>query len=176
MKNIFITLMSAVTLVLSGCKSLPSVETMETTATSIGKAAGYVANQTSIDNKSREVVIEIMTRASTVVPGQDESFVSAWTPIANEVLDKMIEDGKIDENQASLISGAFTVACKGLDYIVSVRFPKAKQYENLVSAAVKGFTLGFLEVFKPANGVLAVPLTNYDKEAYDFLVSGESVK
>lgn len=176
MKKILIMFMSAIALVAGGCKSLPTVDMMETTAVAVGKAAGYVANQAKIDDKSREVVIEIMIRASAVVPGVDQTFVDAWTPIASEVTAKMVEDGKIDAGQAALVNGAFNVACKGLDYLVTVRYPKAKQYENLVSAAVKGFSSGFLEVFKPANGVLAVPLVDYDKEAYEFLSAAKAIR
>ena len=176
MKKIILYVASAVAMLFFGCKQIPSVETMETTAIAVGKAAAYVANQTKIDDKSRAVVIEVMTKASEVVPSADQTFVDAWTPIAKEVTDKLVKEGKLDEAQAVLVNSAFAVACKGLDYLVTVRFPKAKQYENLMSAAVKGFTSGFLSVFKPVNGVVSVPAEDYDKEAYDFLMATEVLK
>lgn len=177
MKKILMIVAMALSCIFAGCKSVPTVDTMKTTAEAVGKAAGYVANQTKIDDKSRTVVIEIMARASQVVPGEDQTFVDAWMPIAKEVTDKLVAEGKIDEGQAALIDGAFGVVCKGLDYLVTVRYPKAKQYENLVSAAVKGFTEGFLTVFKPVNGIVSVPAVDgYDRDAYEYLMAVESIK
>ena len=173
MKKIIATLMAALTLAFVGCDKEPTPEKMKTVADAVGRAAGFVANQTKIDDKSREVVIEIMTKASEIVPKEDESFVDAWSPIAKEITDKLVTEGKIDAGQSILINGAVNVACRGLDYLVTVRFPKVKKYENLVSAGVEGFTGGFLAVFTPANAAVAAKApANYDKEAYDFLTKG----
>ena len=177
MKKIVLTIIAAFAMLFTGCDKDPTVEEMAATATAVGKAAGFVANQTKIDDKSRAVVIEIVTKASSVVPEKDQSFADAWTPIAKEVTDKLVKEGKIDEGQSVLINGAFAVACRGLDYLVSVRYPKAKKYENLVSAGVKGFTGGFLEVFKPSNSaVSALKDGDYDKEAYEYLMASEAIK
>lgn len=176
MKNVLMTIVAAFAVVFSGCKQIPSVETMETTATAVGKAAGYVANQTKIDDKSRTVVIEIVTKAAEVTPAKDQTFVDAWTPIAKEITDKLIAEGKIDQGQALLINGAFGVACRGLDYLFTVRYPKAKEAQNLVSAAIKGFTTGFLTVFKPVNGAVSATASgDFDKEAYEYLMASEAL-
>ena len=177
MKKILMAIVEALTFVIVGCKPVNSVENMETTATAVGKAAGYVANQTKIDDNSRAVVIDIMTKASVIVPTNDQKFVDAWSPIAKEITGKLVADGKINEAQSALINGAFGVACKGLDYLVTVRYPNAKNVENLVSAAVKGFTSGFLTVFKPTNGMLSAHADDtYDKEAYEYLLATELLK
>ena len=176
MKNILMAIMAAFAVVFSGCKQVPSVETMEATATAVGKAAGYVVNQTKIDDKSRTVVIEIVTKAAEVTPAKDQTFVDAWTPIAKEITDKLIADGKVDRGQALIINGAFGVVCKGIDYLLAVRYPKAKETQNLVSAAVKGFTTGFLAVFKPVNGAVSATASgDYDKEAYEYLMASEAL-
>lgn len=175
MKNILMTIVAALAMLFAGCTKEPTVEEMTTTSTAVGRAAGFVANQTKIDDKSRGVVIEIVTKASEVTPKEDQSFVDAWSPIAKEVTDKLVAEGKIDQGQAILVNGAFAVACKGLDYLVTVRYPKVKKYENLVSAGVKGFTGGFLEVFKPANKSVSAPNDgDYDKKAYEYLMSNGS--
>jgi hypothetical protein len=175
MKKILMTIMAALAMLFAGCTKEPTVEEMTATATAVGRAAGFVANQTKIDDKSRAVVIEIVTKASEVTPKEDQSFADAWAPVAKEVTDKLVAEGKIDQGQAILIQGAFGVACKGLDYLVTVRYPKVKKYENLVSAGVKGFTGGFLEVFKPANKSVSAPKDGeYDKKAYDYLMASEA--
>lgn len=55
---------------------------------------------------------------------------------------------------------------KGIDYIFDVKYPKAKEAKELVDAAVRGFTSGFLSVF--SDTVKAGKL-DYDKDAYKYL-------
>lgn len=57
---------------------------------------------------------------------------------------------------------------KALDYEFTVRYPKARQYEELVAAAVRGFTDGFLSVFTPAEMFKTAPAV-HDEEAYEYL-------
>jgi len=172
MKKILAVIAAVASIIFAGCDKMPSEATMETTATAVGKAAGYVANQTKIDDKSRTVVIEIMTKAQTVVPSSGQSFADAWTPIAKEITDKLVAEGKIDAAQSLLINGAFSVAVKGIDYIFTVRYPKAGKYNELVAAAARGFTGGFLTVFTPSNAAVSKSApSDYDKEAYEYLLS-----
>lgn len=65
------------------------------------------------------------------------------------------------------------MAAKGVDYLFDVRFPKAKKYEELVSAGVSGLIDGFLTVFKPVDcddctDATARGKVKYDKEAYEY--------
>lgn len=152
----------------SGCKNLPTADVMESTASSIGVAAGLVANETKIDDKARNTIVEIVNEVSRVVPSKGQSFEDAWTPVAKELVAKLIADGKIDEGIGTVSLAAFGVAVKGIDYIFTVRYPKAKEYEELVAAAVKGFTTGFLTVFKPANDTKGKKI-EADKEALKWL-------
>lgn len=160
-----------------GCASVPSVETMNAVATSIGVTSGTVCGMTKIDDASRNAVVEIMTAVDKCVPTNGQSFASAWTPVAKEHIQKLVADKKLDEGQAVLVEGAFGVACNGIDYLFDVRFPKAKEYKELVETAVHGFTGGFLSVFKPADAVSAQKCAaNIDKEAYDYLVELQKAK
>lgn len=154
----------------TGCKSLPTAEVMEKTAYSIGIAAGLIANETKIDDKARNTVVDIVNEVSRVVPKEGQSFEDAWTPVAKEIVAKLIADGKIDQGVGTIVLTAFSVAVKGIDYIFDVRYPKARAYEELVSAAVKGFTEGFLTVFKPVDKAKGVDLSGKaDKDALKWL-------
>ena len=82
---------------------------------------------------------------------------------------KLIADGKIDQGIGTISLAAFSIAVKGLDYLFDVRYPKAKQYEELVTAAVSGFTDGFLSVFKPVNDEKSAQKYKADEAAYKWL-------
>ena len=170
MKKILMIIAAAMTAVITGCKSIPTPESMTTTAYTVGIASGVVANQTKIDDTSRNVVIDIMNEVEMCVPQTNETFESAWMPIARNHTQKLFDEGKIDRGQYDLIISAFDVACKGIDYLVTVRFPKAHEYTELINAATHGFCDGFLSVFKPANVVAATHTSvAADKEALKYL-------
>ena len=106
-----------------------------------------------IDLGTTNSVVAVMEEVARAIPAQGQSFEDAWTHVAKEVIAKLVADGKIDEGQGQLALAAFSIAVKGIDYIFDVRFPKARQYEELVAAASAGFTEGFLTVFKPVDAV-----------------------
>ena len=176
-KFMSIAVAAAMTLI-SGCKSLPSPEVMKATATSIGVAAGMVANETPIDDKARNTVVAIMEEVAKVTPKQGQSFEEAWTPVAKEIVAKLIAEGKIDDGIGNISLAAFSIAVKGLDYIFTVRYPKAKEYEELVNAAVSGFTEGFLTIFKPvdAEKVKGADAPKPDAEALKWLKENVKAK
>lgn len=154
--------------IVTGCKSLPSADKMKSSATSIGAAAGYVANLTKISDKARVTVIAITEKVAQVTPKEGQSFADAWTPVAQELVEKYVAEGKITKNAGKVALAAFGVAVKGIDYLFDVRFPKARQYEELVAAAVSGFTDGFLSVFTPPNGAKPAAIEP-DAEAVEWL-------
>ena len=169
-KTAVIVLSAAAIATCIGCKSLPTPEKMQSVASAIGTAAGLVANETKIDDNARNTIVAIVGEVAMVVPKQGQTFEEAWTPVANALVKKLIADGKITKEIGTISLTAFTVVTKGIDYIFDVRYPKAREYEELVSAAVSGFTSGFLTVFKPVNGESARGLeTKADKEAYKWL-------
>lgn len=165
----FMAAFAAATMVFcTGCKTLPTPEVMKSTAKSIGVAAGMVANETPINDKARNTVVAIMEEVAKVTPKEGQSFEDAWTPVAKEIVAKLIAEGKIDEGVGNLSLVAFGFVVKGLDYIFTVRYPKARQYEELVSAAIAGFTEGFLSVFKPVNSEKGT-FKPFDEDAYKWL-------
>lgn len=167
MKKIMTIMLAALMAVLVGCDpKLPTPEKMEATSKAVGVAAGMVANQFKIDAETRAAVKEVMEKVAEVTPAADKSFTDAWTPVAEEVIAKLVADGKITDAQATIVKMAFQVAVKGIDYIFDVKYPKAKEAKELVDAAVRGFTSGFLSVF--SDTVKAGKLV-YDKDAYKYL-------
>lgn len=167
MKKLMV-LFAAVAALLVGCDpKLPTASEMETTAKAIGVAAGFVANQTKLDAESKTAVVEVMTKVAEVIPASNQTFEEAWTPTAKEVVAKLVADGKLKEGQDVLVLAAFNVATKGLDYTFNVRYPKAKEVAELVNAAVRGFTTGFLTTFN-TSAMKATP-AEMDKEAYEYL-------
>lgn len=145
------TALACIGLAFTGCKTVPSNEMMYTTSYAIGVAAGMITNETKIDDDSRNAVCEIMAIVRTVTPATNETFEVKWMKVAEEHVAKLVEKGKLDKAQGEIVLTAFKLACKGIDYMFEVRFPKAKQYKELVTSAIDGFCDGFLLVFKPAN-------------------------
>lgn len=169
MKKLMMIVLAALSVIVTGCDpKLPDAGTMETTSRAIGVAAGFVASQTKMDADAKAAVTEIMTTVAKVVPAKDQTFEAAWTPVAKEVVAKLVADGKLKEGQDVLVLAAFSVATKAIDYEFNVRYPKAREVADLVSAAVKGFTDGFLSTFNTTAAFKAAP-AEMDKEAYDYL-------
>lgn len=171
MKTAMVAIAAATALVSAGCKSIPTADKIESVAQLVGVSAGMVVNMTKIDPASKATVIEIMKIAEATVPKTNETFVAAWTPIAKTYVDKLVADGKVDRVQGDLILTGFGIACRGLDYVFDVRYPKARQYEELVSAAVHGFIGGFTSVVNVEAVKLPATLPEYDKGAFDHLRS-----
>lgn len=151
MKKLIMACAAALTLAFTGCKTPPTVETLYNTSLAIGYSAAVVANQIKMDAKVRETVIDIMNIVQTTVPKVSETFEQAWMPIAERHIQILVDEGTLTPAQGALVKAGFAVVVKGIDYIF-VRYPKAKEVEELVKSAVDGFCTGFLEVFKPENG------------------------
>lgn len=160
----------ALGIVCVGCKSMPTSDAMYTTSYAIGVATGMVANETNIDDATRKAVCEVIELVTECVPETNQTFSVAWTPIADKRVAELVSGGKLTENQGELVKKAFSVVVSGIDYIFEVRYPKAKEYKELVTASVNGFTDGFVTVFKVSgdtrdSGLAAI----VDIEAYNWL-------
>lgn len=160
-----------------GCESRPTPDSMTATSRSIGAAAALVANQSKIDDKSRNAVIDIIKKVEVCIPQTNETFETAWTPIAESHIAQLKSNKTINDGQAMLISCAFSTAVKGIDYLFSVRYPEAREYQELVEAATHGFCDGFLTYFKPATVGFAVGAkAEYDEDAYKYLTDAKLSK
>lgn len=172
--KMFVVLCVALGITCVGCKSLPSNDVMYTTTYAIGVSTGMVANQTKIDDATRNATCEIMGIVQTCVPETNETFQVAWMEKAEKHVADLIKAEKLNEAQGKMVLTVFSLACQGLDYIFEVRYPNAKQYKELVSAAINGFTGGFLTVFKPVNVETCVDCgergMTFDVNAYNWLM------
>ena len=164
-KTLVLALVAAMTLV--GCKTVPTTDKMYATAYSVGCASGMVAAETKVDDKSREVIIEVVSIVKEVIPAAGKSFQDAWVPVAKAYTETMVKAGRLDPTQAILVVGGVTIAATGLDYVFKA-YPKARTYEELVAAAVNGFSEGFLTTFKPLDTDVRSAV-EYDKAAYSYL-------
>lgn len=163
MKKLIGIIMAAALFALSGCT--PSEDQVKATATAIGYAAGLVANETPIKEDARNAVVEVLTDVRSCLPSDGQSFTDAWTPVVKSKVSELVESGKIDAATGELVTSVALMAAKGVDYLFDVRFPKARQYANLVSAGASGAIDGFLAVFKPVNERSSIKV---DKEAYQW--------
>ena len=86
---------------------------------------------------------------------------------------------QFDEATGTLITSLAILAAKGVDYLFDVRYPQARQSEELVAAGTAGAIDGFLAAFKPVDcpdcgddtvktAKAAAAPQAYDKEAYEF--------
>ena len=80
---------------------------------------------------------------------------------------KLVAAGKLDEAGAKVAKMALGVACDGIDYVF-VKYPKAKDVKELVSASTTGFVGGFKSVVTLAAGAEKPAI---DEEAYKYLKS-----
>ena len=149
-----------------GCKSIPSEETIRGTAESIGRAAGYAVELGKTKTEVKESIIKVLDVAAKVVPETNQTFIATWKPLIDGEVAKLIAAGKLKDEDAALVKNALYVACDGVD-LVFTRYPKAREYKNLVSAATGGFVTGFKSVVSFASGERA----DYDKNAYEILRS-----
>ena len=149
-----------------GCDKLPTVEKMTEISTVVGKTAGYVCELSKTKTEVKEAIFKVLDIVSTAVPTNGQTFVEAWTPIINAEVKKLIDDGKIDKKYETAITTSLYVVCNGIDYIF-VKYPKAKNVEELVVAATTGFINGYKSVVTlAANAELEI-----DEEAYKYLKS-----
>ena len=151
---------------MTGCdKELPTIERMTTISTAIGKTAGYACELSKTKTSVKEAIFSVIDTASKVVPQTNETFTVAWTPVINEELDKLIKKGKISESELPVIKIALAAATEGIDYVF-VKYPKAKEVKELVSAATTGFISGYKSVVAFAAGAEEI-----NDEAYKYIKS-----
>ena len=174
MNKIISVVCAAVCSVFAGCKSVPSAEQMYTVSHMIGASAGLVAD--NMDTNVHSTVEEIVKIVAEVTPDTNQTFEAAWTPVAQKHVDELVADGKLTEDQGTLVMTSFVVVVKGIDYVFENRYPEARQYKELVTAAINGFTKGFLATFNSGSAEesqknrAAYTRVEYDNAAWEYLV------
>ena len=151
---------------LVGCDKLPTPEKMTSIANLVGKTAGYVCELSKIKPEAKEAIFNVLDIVSKATPTNGETFVEAWTPIIDVELKKLVDAGKINEATAAVAKITLGIAADGIDYVF-VKYPKAKDVENLVAAA----TTGFINGFKSVVALAADGKPELDEDAYKYLKS-----
>ena len=165
MKNIVIAAAGALALLVAGCNKIPTVERMTTISKAVGKTAAVAVELSKTKQAVKDGITQVLNVVSNTVPGVNETFVAKWTPLIDAETQKLVDAGKLDAASATLVKGALYVACDGID-LIFVRYPKAKEYQELVSAAVTGFCDGFNSVMTPTFSAKPGEL---DTEALEYL-------
>ena len=171
MKKMIMSVVAAVAACfMAGCDKGKNLtpERMTTISTVIGRTAGYACELSKTKTEVKEAIAKVLDIASEVVPTNNQTFVEAWTPVIDKELKKLVDDKKIGAADAQLAKMALSVACEGIDYIF-VKYPKAKEGKELVSAAVTGFVSGYKSVVTMKAD--AKEKFEIDEEAYKYLKS-----
>lgn len=146
MKKTIMSVVAAVmALFITGCDKSITPERMTTISTVIGRTAGYACELSKTKTEVKEAIMKVLDTASAVVPTNGQTFVEAWTPVIDTELAKLVNEGKIDAAGAQVAKVALGVACQGIDYVF-IKYPKAKEGKELVSAAITGFVSGYKSV------------------------------
>ena len=167
MKKILYAVLASM-LAFTGCDKTPTVEKITAVSTAIGKTAGLACELSKTKTEVKEAIVVVLTAVQAVVPAQGQTFVEAWSPLIEIEVNKLVEAKKIDAASATIVKAALTVACEGLDYVF-VRYPKAKDVKELVSAAVTGFVSGYKSVVTPTAKAAPGEKTEIDEEAMKYL-------
>ena len=154
----------ASTMFITGCDDLPTPEKMKSISTVIGKTAGYACELAKTKEEVKDGILAVLDVAATIVPEEGQTFTEEWTPVIDEELKKLVDKGKIVEGEVVIAKLALSAATEGIDYVF-VKYPKARDVKELVSAATEGFVNGFKSVVVLARD--AMP--DIDEEAYKYI-------
>ena len=174
MKKIITSIIAAVMAVfITGCDKNLTPERMTTISTVIGRTAGYACELSKTKTEVKETIMKVLDIASIVVPTNGQTYAEAWSPVIDKELAKLVEAGKIDAAGAQFAKVALGVACDGIDYVF-IKYPKAKEGKELVSAAVTGFISGYKSVVTLKAG--GDGKTDIDEDAFKYLKAKISAK
>jgi hypothetical protein len=157
---------------LVGCDDkLPSTEKVAATASAVGKAAAY-ATSIAVDKNTLDNIVVIVGKVQAVVPSTNDTCVSAWTPVVEAEVTKLVEAGKLTDEKAILVKTASLLAAEGVDYLFKMN-PTWKNYTDISNVAVKSLCEGFTSVLEKKATMSApygMDADNYDKAAYEYFL------
>lgn len=141
-KTLIIGAAVATSLFISGCDDLPTPEKINSVAIVVGRTAGYACNLAKMDKTTKENVIAVLDVVSTAIPTNGQTFAEVWIPLADIEIKTLVDSGKLNTASALAVKIAVKAASEGIDYVF-IKYPKAKDVEELVVAAVDGSITGF---------------------------------
>lgn len=168
MKTVCLSLITCMLMVF-GCTTIPTAESVERSATTIGYTAAMVANSVNMSANARKCIIEVVEVAKAHVPSTNQTFEAVWTPIAQARVDKMVDSGKLGKEESVVVMSAFRTITKAVDYMFTFKYPTVKGYMDLTIIAINAFSDGFLALFNTTNLSAAPYGIEYDEEVYNYL-------
>ena len=146
-KKYCIAALIATACVFVGCKHTPSVDAVYAIAYAGGSGTALVMNETKLDTEKRTILRNIVVEIQSCTPEVGQPLEAAWTPIAQQHVDLLVQEGKIDSASAVLIMAGFRTVMVGVN-LLEQRYPVIRAGRDYANAAISGFTVGFLERFK----------------------------
>ena len=135
-----------VALAVTGCKTVPTADTVYLVAHAGGSATALVMNETKLDADKRTVIRDIVNEIRECTPEVGQTLEAAWAPIAQAHVDLLVEEGKIDTAAGAVIMAGFNTVMVGVT-LLEIRYPQVRASRDLLNAFITGFTDGFLEKF-----------------------------
>lgn len=166
-KTLISCIAAALAVFMVGCDKLPSVEKMTAISTLVGKTAGYACELAKTKTEVKNAIMTVLDVAVKVTPEEGKTFTETLAPVIDEELKKLVDAGKLKSDDAAIAKIALKTATEGIDYIF-VKYPKAREVKELVSAAIEGFVAGYKSVVTLAANAEKPEI---DEEAYSYLKS-----
>ena len=131
---------------LTGCKTRLNVDNINRIFYYGGASTALVMNETSLEKEKRIVIYDVFVDIRACNPEVGQPLEAAWTPIAQKHVDILVTEGKIDAGTGVVIMAGFRTAMAGVN-LLEQHHPEIREDRDLLSAAITGFTDGFLERF-----------------------------
>ena len=131
----------------TGCQCLPSADVVYMVAHAGGTGTALVMNETTLDTEKRTVIRDIVKEVRECTPEVGATLESAWTPIAQDHTDLLVQEGKIDAATGVVIMAGFKTVMVGVN-LLETRYPQIRADRDLLSAFINGFTDGFIAKFE----------------------------
>lgn len=146
MKKLILVIVATLS-VLTGCKTIPTTETVNNVSYTMGASTALVIKMMKLDGEVLSTVNMVLASVKEVVPQQGQSFNDVWTPIAEKAITRLVEEGRIDEKHAIYARQAVNGVIRGIDRLFE-KNPKWVQYEDLVRVGADAFLNGYSVVMK----------------------------
>ena len=146
MKKMILVVAAALS-VLTGCKTVPTTETVNNVSYTMGASTALVIKMMKLDAEVLTTVNMVLASVKEVIPQQGQTYNDVWTPIAEQAIDRLVQESRITEKHAKYARQAVNGVIKGIDRLFE-KNPKWTQYEDLVRVGVDAFLNGYSVVMK----------------------------
>lgn len=168
MKNCILTTLTIIIAFFTGCKTMPTVESM----TNLGLTSGYTASivlntQTKMDVQTRTTITTIVTEVQKFTPETNSTYTVAWTPIAQKYVNQLVAEQKITQMVGNNVMVYFGYITNLLDLYIEKK--GIREYQELVDAFIHGFCDSFLMNFRSI-ALKASSKTEIDEFTYETLM------